>query len=218
MEPYSRNITQESSFLNMMIDNVISDIHPSRLEPNVNHIINIPETFIESPRASGNFTSDLSDWPMPIVRPSVQSPISTHDRLRRRVRLRPLSVSESLLRINRLNRQPILYPRQTLVNIQNDLRSFIEDTVFRQDTARAILASQSEEVKMRPADDKTISNIKETKFMGCNGSTCTVCLEDLKRGDMMKELSCKHQFHSGCIDEWLKRGDARCPNCNKRID
>ena len=215
MQPYNRNMTTETSFLNMMIDNVISDLHPSRLHQHVP--IPVPDTFIDIGATIEEEEADLSQWPMAEVRPMVQSPLPR--RIRHRMRLRPLTVGESLLRINRVNRQPFLFPRpEPLRNIRNEVRHFIEETIFRQDTARAMLVSQSEEVKMRPADERTISSIKETKFMGCNGSTCTVCLEDLKRGDMMKELSCKHQYHTGCIDEWLKRGDARCPNCNKRID
>jgi hypothetical protein len=214
MHPYRRNMSTETSFLNMMIDNVISDLHPSRSQQTTSIII--PDTFT-SHTIEEEEETDLSSWPMAEIRQHVQSPIPRQ--VRHRLRLRPLTVGESLLRINRTNRQPFLFPRtEPLYNIRNEVRHFIEDTILRQDTARAMLASHSEEVKMRPADEHTISQIKEKKCLGSNGSTCTICLDELKRGDMMKELSCKHQYHSGCIDEWLKRGDARCPNCNKRID
>ena len=48
MQQNNRNIT-EFSFLNTMIDNVISDIHPSRIETHVNNLtrVRIPDTFIE---------------------------------------------------------------------------------------------------------------------------------------------------------------------------
>lgn len=219
MQQNNRNIT-EFSFLNTMIDNVISDIHPSRIETHVNNLtrVRIPDTFIEETIDTVEPPeTDLSAWPMADIRPIVQSPLPR--RIRSRLRLRPVSMVDPFFRINQMSqRRPNVYRPSMLHTIPDDLRAFIEDTVFRQDTARAILASQNEEVKMRPADDKTISSIEEKKFTGCNGETCTVCLEDIKRGDMMKELKCKHQFHSGCIDEWLKRGDARCPNCNERID
>jgi len=41
---------------------------------------------------------------------------------------------------------------------------------------------------------------------------CGICGDDFKTGDVVKSLSCKHQFHSKCIDAWLYRS-ATCPMC-----
>ncbi|KAF7083284.1 hypothetical protein CFC21_087093 [Triticum aestivum] len=42
---------------------------------------------------------------------------------------------------------------------------------------------------------------------------CSVCLEDLEDGEMVRELpSCKHIFHVECIDMWL-HSHTTCPIC-----
>ncbi|KAE8790958.1 RING-H2 finger protein ATL80-like [Hordeum vulgare] len=43
--------------------------------------------------------------------------------------------------------------------------------------------------------------------------TCSVCLEDLVDGEMVRQLpACKHLFHVGCIDMWL-HSHTTCPVC-----
>lgn len=42
---------------------------------------------------------------------------------------------------------------------------------------------------------------KPNKKVGIN---CAICLEKLKTGQMAKKLNCTHNFHSGCINNWLK--------------
>lgn len=39
---------------------------------------------------------------------------------------------------------------------------------------------------------------------------CTVCLCDVRQGEMIRELGCGHKFHQKCIDYWLKK-KAICP-------
>nr|CAD1842277.1 unnamed protein product [Ananas comosus var. bracteatus] len=42
---------------------------------------------------------------------------------------------------------------------------------------------------------------------------CTVCLDSLKAGDMVRSLpACTHMFHADCIDPWL-RLHSTCPLC-----
>eukprot|EP00347_Sterkiella_histriomuscorum_P002225 403368989 len=52
---------------------------------------------------------------------------------------------------------------------------------------------------------KPLSNTTETV-------TCAVCINELTSDCMYKELKCCHQFHSHCIDEWLKV-KLECPLC-----
>lgn len=40
---------------------------------------------------------------------------------------------------------------------------------------------------------------------------CSVCLSELK-GSCIK-LSCNHEFHTQCINEWKIRGNNTCPFC-----
>ncbi|OIT01823.1 PREDICTED: NEP1-interacting protein-like 1 [Nicotiana attenuata] len=47
--------------------------------------------------------------------------------------------------------------------------------------------------------------------------TCAICLQDFKDGDSARLLpSCKHSFHTQCIDEWLIRHGS-CPICRVEI-
>jgi len=43
---------------------------------------------------------------------------------------------------------------------------------------------------------------------------CSVCLEEVRTRERVRELDCGHVFHIGCIDEWLVRR-SQCPNCNQ---
>ncbi|KAL5007325.1 hypothetical protein ScPMuIL_016131 [Solemya velum] len=44
---------------------------------------------------------------------------------------------------------------------------------------------------------------------------CLICMCDYEEGDSLKILPCFHEFHSSCIDKWIK-GNATCPVC--RVD
>lgn len=45
-------------------------------------------------------------------------------------------------------------------------------------------------------------------------TSCSICLDDLDRN--IKQLSCKHQFHAKCINEWIKR-QRTCPMCKTPV-
>ncbi|TNV77421.1 hypothetical protein FGO68_gene12872 [Halteria grandinella] len=47
-------------------------------------------------------------------------------------------------------------------------------------------------------------------------STCVICVETLYEGETVSELSCKHEFHSLCIKNWLKY-QTKCPNCRVEL-
>ncbi|WVZ79948.1 hypothetical protein U9M48_027470 [Paspalum notatum var. saurae] len=47
---------------------------------------------------------------------------------------------------------------------------------------------------------------------------CAVCLDELQRGEVVKQLpACAHLFHKGCIDAWL-RWHVTCPVCRSPGD
>ncbi|KAI8905952.1 hypothetical protein EDD86DRAFT_211183 [Gorgonomyces haynaldii] len=47
-------------------------------------------------------------------------------------------------------------------------------------------------------------------------STCCICLTEYEAGASLRQLSCKHHFHTECIDEWL-RLNAKCPLCVQNL-
>ncbi|CAI9273601.1 unnamed protein product [Lactuca saligna] len=46
--------------------------------------------------------------------------------------------------------------------------------------------------------------------------TCSVCLEQVNVGELVRSLPCLHQFHSECIDPWLRQ-QGTCPVCKFRV-
>ncbi|KAM5556454.1 E3 ubiquitin-protein ligase SDIR1 [Rosa sericea] len=45
--------------------------------------------------------------------------------------------------------------------------------------------------------------------------TCSVCLEQVNTGELIRSLPCLHQFHATCIDPWLRQ-QGTCPVCKYR--
>ncbi|XP_003558246.2 E3 ubiquitin-protein ligase SDIR1 isoform X1 [Brachypodium distachyon] len=46
--------------------------------------------------------------------------------------------------------------------------------------------------------------------------TCSVCLEQVVVGDLLRSLPCLHQFHVECIDPWLRQ-QGTCPVCKHQV-
>ncbi|KAJ7953311.1 RING finger protein [Quillaja saponaria] len=46
---------------------------------------------------------------------------------------------------------------------------------------------------------------------------CYICLVEYEDGDSMRLLPCNHEFHSTCIDKWLKEIHRVCPLCRGDI-
>ncbi|KAK8112937.1 hypothetical protein PG984_013463 [Apiospora sp. TS-2023a] len=42
-------------------------------------------------------------------------------------------------------------------------------------------------------------------------STCSICTEDFRQGDKLRNLACGHLFHPACIDPWLCDRSRTCP-------
>ncbi|THU51734.1 hypothetical protein C4D60_Mb06t34170 [Musa balbisiana] len=47
--------------------------------------------------------------------------------------------------------------------------------------------------------------------------TCSVCLEQVSVGELIRSLPCLHQFHAICIDPWLRQ-QGTCPVCKHRVN
>ena len=46
--------------------------------------------------------------------------------------------------------------------------------------------------------------------------TCSICLEEFKEGEKIKNLNCNHIFHEECLLPWLNDNDY-CPMCRQNI-
>ncbi|KAH6591372.1 hypothetical protein BASA50_008726 [Batrachochytrium salamandrivorans] len=46
---------------------------------------------------------------------------------------------------------------------------------------------------------------------------CAICLDDFVVGSRVRELPCRHIFHSLCIDPWLLKHNRLCPICKRDV-
>ncbi|RFU24902.1 hypothetical protein B7463_g11432, partial [Scytalidium lignicola] len=46
-----------------------------------------------------------------------------------------------------------------------------------------------------------------------SAEVCVICLEVLVDQDDVRQLKCKHVFHSTCIDSWFQKYRVDCPLC-----
>jgi hypothetical protein len=45
---------------------------------------------------------------------------------------------------------------------------------------------------------------------------CSICTDNFNSGDLLISLPCEHEYHSACIESWLKL-NATCPICRYTI-
>ncbi|OTA94470.1 hypothetical protein M434DRAFT_10729 [Hypoxylon sp. CO27-5] len=73
-----------------------------------------------------------------------------------------------------------------------------------------------------PASEETIAklpkkNLDEAMLGPELKGECTICIDDMKIGDEVVVLPCKHWFHEQCVVLWLKQHNT-CPICRAPID
>jgi hypothetical protein len=61
------------------------------------------------------------------------------------------------------------------------------------------------------------NKLKKLKKYKCKeDANCTICLEKISKNTEIYKLECKHNFHSNCLEDWLKE-KLSCPICRKNI-
>ena len=45
---------------------------------------------------------------------------------------------------------------------------------------------------------------------------CSICVDDFKLNDKIRQINCGHLFHAKCIKPWLLKSKL-CPNCKCEI-
>lgn len=86
-----------------------------------------------------------------------------------------------------------------------------------------LTGSRSEGLSMQQCSSSTLVEGKQDSKRAdvtLKGSeddlTCSICLEQVDRGELVRSLPCLHQFHAGCIDPWLRQ-QGTCPVCKLRV-
>lgn len=51
------------------------------------------------------------------------------------------------------------------------------------------------------------------------GRECAICITGFKSDDQIIQLNCHelHIYHKDCIEEWIKKGNLKCPLCRQDI-
>ena len=47
-------------------------------------------------------------------------------------------------------------------------------------------------------------------------SSCVICLAEYDDGDVVVTMSCKHHYHTQCLEKWLSK-EKKCPVCRHEI-
>ncbi|KAL6967563.1 E3 ubiquitin-protein ligase sdir1 [Sarracenia purpurea var. burkii] len=79
--------------------------------------------------------------------------------------------------------------------------------------------SSLQQVSSSSASPETQEDLKKAdsnKKASEDELTCTICLEQVNRGELVRSLPCLHQFHANCIDPWLRQ-QSTCPVCKLAV-
>ncbi|WCJ31621.1 RING/U-box superfamily protein [Euphorbia peplus] len=74
-----------------------------------------------------------------------------------------------------------------------------------------------------PAPNEVVESLpvklypKSQKHQHEEAAQCYICLVEYEEGDSMRVLPCHHEFHTTCIDKWLKEIHRVCPLCRGDI-
>ncbi|KAJ1554027.1 hypothetical protein HK096_005297, partial [Nowakowskiella sp. JEL0078] len=83
-------------------------------------------------------------------------------------------------------------------------------------TARAVSSFSNQQSASEMLERRiSMASVISTTISAIGADTCAVCMEDYLDGDMLRELPCKHLFHSTCIDKWLTSRSVQCPLCKQ---
>jgi hypothetical protein len=90
------------------------------------------------------------------------------------------------------------------------------------DSDRGLVAAggwrrRQDELDQETAEDYDVSCL-ETRTLSVNlDGSCAVCQCEWEKDDQVRVLPCEHQFHTACIDQWLRKHRANCPLCKKDV-
>lgn len=106
-----------------------------------------------------------------------------------------------------------------VLNIINNCEDSIDITQIYVFTPNYIPNKQTERI------NDQIKRLCVNKPRKCKDTevNCTICCEDIKYTEYIRELPCTHCFHKKCVDKWFvsfmkEKEDITCPLCRKKIE
>ena len=116
--------------------------------------------------------------------------------------------------INILPRLPEIHSEETgLIHTNNTFIDYNSVRYIDTTTAMAVIMDIQYSTQTTFSKLRKHSNIKKFESGEFN-ETCGICIEKMKKKDIVRELDCKHCFHVDCIDQWFEK-KCCCPYCNQ---
>ncbi|KAL2159807.1 hypothetical protein VTH06DRAFT_1940 [Thermothelomyces fergusii] len=122
---------------------------------------------------------------------------------------------------------PLLGGLQELLNsLSNPANAVHGDAVFTQEALDRIITQLMEASPQTnaapPASESAIRRLEKKKvddeMLGSEGKAeCTICIDEIKKGDEVTVLPCTHWYHGDCVVLWLKQHNT-CPICRAPIE
>ncbi len=66
-------------------------------------------------------------------------------------------------------------------------------------------------------DDKEVNNLPSIKLESDLESNCSICMGQMIKGELVTNLVCSHNFHTDCIQPYLKEYNYKCPICRTEL-
>ncbi|KAJ8534163.1 hypothetical protein K7X08_007487 [Anisodus acutangulus] len=73
---------------------------------------------------------------------------------------------------------------------------------------------------MEGDNEEIIENLMKTRIhCGTDDGEkmCVICQCEYENDETIGTLECRHEFHAGCIEQWLMRGKKTCPICRSSV-
>ena len=99
------------------------------------------------------------------------------------------------------------------MNVFNTIINFINQHSQNNDYDN----NEFEEDILVTLDEKEINNINKEVVKTKQANRCTICLQDIDKGEDMTRLQCDHYYHYDCIIKYLKDYDYKCPICREGV-
>jgi hypothetical protein len=115
---------------------------------------------------------------------------------------------------------------ELLNQLINPRNAVMGDAVYSQEALDRIITQLMEANPQSnaapPASQAAIEKLPhkqlDEEMIGPDGKAeCTICMDDMSKGDEVAVLPCKHWFHPDCVTLWLKEHNT-CPVCRTSIE